>query len=148
MQKHVNSEDVVTVKRVSIPTDSYIAGAAEPVRREKVKAVIPLCLLPAGHWACSRPAAHQESPVHAQQPAAIPASVVRASKYARYVRTKAGIHEDTQARLAALSAAALKVQEEFDAAFTWDERKLIAANAYYSKRLSLATDLPPRSMGG
>ena len=27
MQKHVNSEDVVTVKRVSIPTDSYIAGA-------------------------------------------------------------------------------------------------------------------------
>ena len=45
---------------------------------------------------------------------------------------------DEAARIQSLRLAAEKVQEEFEDTFSWEERKLIVANSYYTERLALA----------
>ena len=49
------------------------------------------------------------------------------------MQTKAEIAEDTVVRIRALEEAAGKVQLEFLASFSYEERQLIAAQAYHSE---------------
>ena len=53
---------------------------------------------------------------------------------ARRARTAA----DHEARLQALDAMAGKIQEQFEEEFSWEQRKLIVAQSYYSERLAIA----------
>ena len=59
----------------------------------------------------------------------------------RAVRTKAEIAEGTAVRIRALDEAAGKVQLEFLASFSYEERQLIAAQAYHSERLAIVQSM-------
>ena len=55
------------------------------------------------------------------------------AKSKRAVGTNAEQALDTATRITARQAACVKVQDEFENSFTWEERKLIAAQAYYTE---------------
>ena len=141
MAKRVSMDDVVEGKRSRNQTDNYIATAAEKVRRQRAKIIIPRTSFRPNHWAHQSPAA-----ITAPPPAAIPVAIPVAAppskevqaRQLRRLRNAAEIRTDVKARIEALEASANKVQLEFETSFDWEERKLIAAQAYYSERLSIA----------
>ena len=148
MAKYTQNAAILKGKRTRTATVAFVAAPAGLVKREHRILVLPSSRFTKTWWqehvATLTPAASEvpdEQPIDtALVPMAQPALTAKAK---RAVRTNAEQALDTATRIAALEAACGKVQQEFELSFTWEERKLIAAQSYYTERLRLRKKLHP-----
>ena len=147
MARDVDCSVVLDGKRSRSTTAAFVAGPAGIIKRKRATITLPKSRFNDDWWVghLEQRATTLTSPSPAAHgPRVAPA--IAASRQRRAVRTKAQIAEDTVVRIRALEEAAGKVQLEFLASFSYEERQLIAAQAYHSERLAIAQQ--NRSMAG
>ena len=123
-------------KRTRTATATFVAAPAEKLKRESRGLVLPRWRFTKTWWQkhaagltlAAPEVSDQELIVSSAQPGS--ANKALTAKTKRQVRTRQEQALDTATRIAALETACAKVQEEFQNSFTWEERKLIAANSY------------------
>ena len=131
MAKYTQNAAILTGKRTRTATVAFVAAPADKLKRESRGIVLPSSRFTKTWWqehvATLTPAAPE---VPDDQAIVTPAQPALNAKAKRAVRTRQEQALETATRIAALETACAKVQEEFQNSFTWEERKLIAANSY------------------
>ena len=146
MAQYLQNTPILSGKRNRTATATFVAEPAGLVQRKHGKLILPRCRFSETWWqehaAGLTLAAPEVSDQHQIVSSAQPGSANQALtvKAKRAVRTRQEQALETATRIAALETACAKVQEEFQNSFTWEERKLIAANSYYTERLAIAKE--------
>ena len=131
MAKYTQNAAILTGKRTRTATVAFVAAPAAKQQRDSRIIDLPSSRFTKTWWqehvATLTPAAPE---VPDDQAIVTPAQPALNAKAKRAVRTRQEQALGTATRIAALETACAKVQEEFQNSFTWEERKLIAANSY------------------
>ena len=156
MAREIQNAAILSGKRTRTATATFVAEPAGLVKRKHRKIVLHMSRFSARWWqqhqsptlTPAAPAVPDEQPIDtALVPMAQPREYGLKPKAKRAVRTNEEQALDTAARIAALEAACGKVQQEFELSFTWEERKLIAAQSYYTERLAIAKENASMAQG-
>jgi hypothetical protein len=157
MTRYLQNAAILSGKRNRTATATF-AIVAEPaglVKRKHGKLILPRLRFSKTWWqehAAGLTLAAPEVPdqeliVSSAQPGSANQAPSLTVKAKRAVRTRQEQALETATRIAALETACAKVQEEFQNSFTWEERKLIAANSYYTERLAIAKENASMAQG-
>ena len=148
MTQYLQNAAILSGKRSRTATATFVAAPADKLKRESRGIVPPSSRFTKTWWqehvATLTPAAPE---VPDDQAIVTPAQPALNAKAKRAVRTRQEQALETATRIAALETACAKVQEEFQNSFTWEERKLIAANSYYTERLAIAKENASMAQG-
>ena len=141
----------MTGRRTRNATDAYVAEPAQVKRRSRFLG-LHKSRFSEEWWQChlnqqldlgpsrSYPAANElpAMSVASGEPAVQPSPQDAPPRVMRPTMTRNQRAADTAARVEHIRQETTKVLEEFVRAFTWEERKLIAAAAYHAEKLALA----------
>lgn len=142
----------MTGRRTRNATDAYVAEPAQITKRRSRFLRLHKSRFSEEWWQChlnqqldlgpsrSYPAANElpAMSVASGEPAVQPSPQDAPPRVMRPTMTRNQRAADTAARVEHIRQETTKVLEEFVRAFTWEERKLIAAAAYHAEKLALA----------